>query len=164
MSEDAKPDSAEEAKPARLEVKVGEVHIVLEGDPEFVTSAYERVRGDITAAMRQAEESAPHKPPDLSETTDKLPVAGDLLWVYRCEDDMRTVYAVQKKKFASTPFARAYGLANIERVYVDDDRILSKLREGARTLWRELEPEGMRRIQEAAEAAAQSKQSPAKGG
>ena len=146
------------SKPARLEIRVGEqVHVVLEGDPAFVMEAYGRVQADVVRALTSAapleDAEAPPLAPREEESVERLRESGDLLWVYRCEDDLRTVYATRRSRFAATRFAQAYGVGRAERVYVEDERLLRALRKGSRTLWRELEPEGLRRIKEAAEKA-----------
>jgi hypothetical protein len=81
---------------------------------------------------------------------DELDARGSVVWLYKCDDDMRTVYANDRSVFDNTPFAKAYGLAGIKRVYIEDERILRALRGRSRTLWREMEPEAMERIREVA--------------
>jgi hypothetical protein len=149
---------------ARLELKMGDdVHVVLEGDPDFVMSAYQKVQENVANAMvTNAPVSSTEGPPvgaaesaraEGEEVTQKLSQARDLVWVYRCENEMRTVYCTKRTRWKDTTFVKAYGLGGVEKIYVEDERILRALRRGALTLWRELEPEGQRRIQEAADLA-----------
>lgn len=160
------PVSDDDSKPrhARLELRMGDdVHVVLEGDPDFVMRAYQRVQENVAQAMVQsAPLSSTEGPPETAaatareqgqEVSQKLARDRDLVWVYRCEDEMRTVYCSKRSRWRDTLFVQAYGLGGVERIYVEDERILRALRRGAQTLWRELEPEGVRRIEEAAELA-----------
>jgi hypothetical protein len=149
-------DGPGEGRHARLELKMGDdVHVVLEGDPAFVMEAYQRVQENVAKAL--VDKSTAPEPTASSEGEAegedlhaKLARDGDMLWVYRCEDEMRTVYCTRRERFRRLPLVRAYGLGGVDRVYVEDERILRALRRGARTLWRELEPAGLKRIQEAA--------------
>lgn len=164
----APPPEPGATPPARLEIRIGaHVHVILEGDAAFVMQAYERVQKDVAEAVlrEQSDERdergeaakgkrAPRSPERRREgRSDRLGASEDILWVYRCEDELRTVYATQRSQFADTRFAKALGIGGVERVFVEDDRLLRALRRGSRTLWRELEPEGLRRIKEAAEKA-----------
>src|SRR5262245_39158338 len=111
----ARPD-----KPARLEVHVGEVHVVLEGDPTFVLSAYKEVQAQVATAIqvsappREPEREARHVPltvkrPSRGEAR-KRAAARNVLWVSRCDHAIRKVYAAERMSFAGSPFAKRFGL------------------------------------------------------
>ena len=148
-------------KAARLEVKIGaDVHVVLEGDPAFVMEAYRQVREDVAkaaaaaaAAAPTSQEAAPVVEAPAQSTAELPPASRRVLWLYRCDDEMRTVYAAERAAFASSQLAQRYRLGRVDRVYVEDDRILRALRHGARTLWRELGPEAAEKIKAAGERA-----------
>lgn len=161
--------AAPQGRTARLELRLGEdVHVVLEGDPAFVMDAYQRVKDDVTNAVlaaaargASAQGGAQAQPAPVDDGAEAVglaaggdpPAGGPVVWVYRCGEDMRTVYAAERTIFAATRFARAFRLGGVGRVYVEDDRVLRALRHGARTLWRELDPAALQRIKEAGEKA-----------
>jgi hypothetical protein len=150
-------EQGRDAKPARLEVKIGaDVHVVLEGDPAFVMEAYRQVREDVAAAAAAsspAASSSQEAAPVVDQKADLPPASRRVLWLYRCDDEMRTVYATERASYAASTFAKRFQLGKIDRVYVEDDRILRALRHGARTLWRELGPDAAEKIKAAGERA-----------
>src|SRR5262249_38729545 len=142
-------DPTRQDKPARLEVHVGEVHVVLEGDPSFVLRAYKEVQAQVSTAIQV---SAPKPAPERQQRhiPRAVPHAGrsearkhgrdrGVLWVSRCDHALRKVYAAERGDFAASPFAQRYGLSEVNHIYVEDDRILRALKHDAETLWFEVD-------------------------
>jgi hypothetical protein len=174
---DKDPEQANRPQ-ARLEIRLDDgTEIVLEGDPEFVMSAYDRVKADLKdkgedkpkASQEEAVVTSPENRPlqrlrdeweedppaydwESVESDDVDPTVapgnGSIVWVYRCGDEMRSVYALRRKEFSRSRFAHIFGLRKTSHIFVEDDRIARALRGRAKTLWREMDPATLHRMRE----------------
>jgi hypothetical protein len=154
--------------------------VVLEGEPDFVMAAYDRVKADLGGGPKtvpapdpdgeeQPVTSPENRPlqrlrdewldePDSDEwgAEDLRPPAGpgegeadqNIVWIYRCGQEMRSVYALKRKTFNRSRFARIFGFKKIAHIFVEDDRVARALRGRAKTLWREMDPETLHKMRE----------------
>ncbi len=142
----------------KIEVRIGpDTHVVLEGDTAFLMRALAQIqdnaqRNALTAEgavlAQRSREGAPI-PEATAAGPEQVPPPGEnIVWVVHCDDEVRTVYATAKSRFAKSPFIRALGLTQASRVYVEDKRIARALKSGSRTLWRELTPEALEAVKQ----------------
>jgi hypothetical protein len=145
-------DRGPSVKSARIEVRMGDVQVVLEGEPEFVMTAYREVQEGLSRAFAEsvtAKAEPRREPKDYDEAhsvASRAPARSgekarrDILWLSRCEDGVRKVYAAPRRGFAGSRFAKSFGLGAVNHVFVDDDRLLRALKHDAETLWLVVDP------------------------
>src|SRR5262249_24190485 len=124
--------------------------------------AYKEVQAQVTSAIQECKAPAPagrvepapsrspavrpmhaHRPQTpMSRSADATrgEAPHGVLWVSRCGQAMRKVYATERRGFAASRFATRYGLSGVGHIFVEDERILRALKRDTETLWFEIDP------------------------
>jgi len=127
----------------------------LEGDTDFINTAYDAVRaslvarlhttvtGQFTAMAKQA--SSELGPDDTVETSDP---SGGYVWVYVCHELYRKIHVVSRAGLGLTAIAKVLDPYSLGKIYVDRKELdgLSDLVGTNKTLWSELTNEGRSRL------------------
>jgi hypothetical protein len=127
----------------------------LEGDAEFINTAYDAVRDSIISRLRTTvtgqftafgQTLAPEA--DRNDTVETDDPAGGYVWVYVCHALYRKVHVVSRAGLQQTPITQVLDPFSVARIYVDRKDLIavSAIVGSGKTLWSELTEEGRTRL------------------
>ena len=123
-------------QPARIEVRVGgDVSMMVQGDPAFVLQALKRIQADLHVSTEGNpvvdDKHAAGGTRILPGTPRPTAPSERVLWLYRDQGEVTEVYVVRAEPLDAGPLIKSYGLAGIERVFVEDKRLRRVIARGA---------------------------------
>ena len=146
--------SDEQAPKAKLKIKTDDFTLDLEGDSEFILSAYISVRDEIVRRLNhKIKPPAPKKPDKFDgKFSGRSPYENpqeDYLWVYSCHDIYNKVYVINRANLESSYLSRLIDIKRVKKIFIERDQseLLSSVLSEGKTLWSELTPVGREKLQ-----------------
>ena len=138
-----------------LKLQTSRMKIHLEGDSDFVRTAYEALRKEILVRLTSPPEPSGLDRADVADTQKIVtkpaaePMAGeDCLWVYFCNDLYNKVHVSQREKITESELGAFVNPWRLTKVYVESGTTepIRALVPVGKTLWSELTTTGRERL------------------